>query len=147
MRVDWRYGIFIVPADEMAGWTPETVLAGMQPIEEKHSLIGVEDIPRLRASQHLHSNMLMRDPGMLALPGKAIQEAGEVIRIFQGKTFEMDDSAAGVEELAKFALLVCVGGLGGNLADLFDDLLFVVALGLQNERKVNGRLVGALVDL
>ena len=59
----------------------------------------------------------------------------------------MDDSSIGIEELAKFALLVFVTGLGCNLADLFDDLLFAVVLGLQNERKVDGRLIGALADL
>ena len=61
-----------MPANEMAGWTPETVSAGTQQLEEEYPLVSVEDILRLGASQHLHSNMLMRDPGMLPLPRKAI---------------------------------------------------------------------------
>ena len=110
-------------------------------------LIRSQYIPSLRPSQHLHTHVFVRDPGMWTFTRQTVQELGEVISSLEVETFHMNDTAARVEQLAKWSLLVFIGGLGSKFGNFTNGFLFGVLLeGLEDEREVYGGLIGLVDD-
>ena len=110
-------------------------------------LIRSQYIPSLRPSQHLHTHVFVRDPGMWTFTRQTVQELGEVISSLEVETFHVNDTAARVEQLPKWSLLVVIGGLGREFGNFIDNFLFGgLLVGLEDERKVYCGLIGLVDD-
>ena len=110
-------------------------------------LIRSQYVPSLRPSQHLHTHVFVRDPGMWTFTRQTVQELGEVISSLEVETFHVNDTAARVEQLPKWSLLIFIGGLGREFGDFINGFLFgVLLVGLEDEREVYGGLIGLVDD-
>ena len=102
-----RDGIFVVPADEMAWRAPAFSQSDMllwntvahsfnlngKGGEVVSLLIRSQHVLSLRPSQHLHTHVFVRDPGMWTFTRQTVQEFGEVIRRLEVETFQVNDAA------------------------------------------------------
>ena len=85
-------------------------------------LIGGQHVPSLRPPQHLHTHVLVWDPGVWTFTRQTVQELGEVIRGLKIETLHVDDAAIRVKQLPKWGLLVFIGRLGREFGNLIDNL-------------------------